>query len=42
VYGVSFPSKEKLKEWKAFMKMAEDRDHRKIGQAQELFFFHKW
>ncbi len=24
------------------MKMAEDRDHRKIGQQQELFFFHKW
>jgi len=42
VYGISFPNKEKLKEWKAFMKMAEERDHRKIGQQQELFFFHKW
>jgi threonyl-tRNA synthetase len=107
VYGVSFPNKEKLKEWKAFMKLAEvgthmdqgtlartrvparaspaatrscavdrarriryaavrrsiagslqltsvlyhlfclyrvfeDRDHRRIGQQQELFFFHKW
>lgn len=42
VYGISFPNKDKLKEWKAFMKMAEDRDHRRIGQQQELFFFHKW
>jgi threonyl-tRNA synthetase len=42
VYGISFPNKEKLKEWKAFMKMAEERDHRRIGQQQELFFFHKW
>src|SRR5690349_13929789 len=42
VYGISFPNKDKLKEWKAFMKMAEERDHRKIGQQQELFFFHKW
>jgi len=42
VYGISFPNKDKMKEWKAFMKMAEDRDHRKIGQQQELFFFHKW
>lgn len=42
VYGISFPNKDKLKEWKAFMKMAEERDHRRIGQQQELFFFHKW
>lgn len=42
VYGISFPNKDKLKEWKAFMKMAEERDHRRIGQAQELFFFHQW
>lgn len=42
VYGVSFPNKEKLKEYKAFMKMAEERDHRRIGQQQELFFFHRW
>jgi threonyl-tRNA synthetase len=24
------------------MKLAEERDHRRIGQQQELFFFHKW
>jgi len=42
VYGISFPTKDKMKEWKAFMKMAEERDHRRIGTQQELFFFHKW
>ncbi len=41
VYGISFPSKEQLKEWQEFQKAAAERDHRKIGTDQELFFFHK-
>lgn len=40
VYGVSFPSKALLDEHLAFLKAAEERDHRRIGQQQELFFFH--
>eukprot|EP00753_Platysulcus_tardus_P006583 PLAT14323.1.p1 GENE.PLAT14323.1~~PLAT14323.1.p1 ORF type:complete len:773 (-),score=425.20 PLAT14323.1:1090-3408(-) len=40
VYGVSFPTKPQLKEWKAFQKAAAERNHRKIGIDQELFFFH--
>lgn len=40
VYGVSFPSKEKLKEYETFIAEAAKRDHRAIGKQQELFFFH--
>jgi threonyl-tRNA synthetase len=42
VYGISFPDKKKLKEYKEFLKLAEERDHRKIGLHQKLFFFHEW
>jgi len=41
VYGISFPDKKKLKEYKLLIKEAEKRDHRKVGAAQSLFFFHK-
>ena len=41
VYGISFPDKKRLKEWEAFMRAAEERDHRKVGLQQRLFFFHE-
>ena len=39
IYGVSFPSKKQLDEYKEFLAEAAKRDHRKIGREQELFFF---
>ncbi|RKP21294.1 cytoplasmic threonine-tRNA ligase Trs1 [Rozella allomycis CSF55] len=42
VYGVSFPDAKQLKEYKKFLEEADKRDHRKIGAAQELFFFHEY
>ena len=42
IHGLSFPSKAQLKEWEALMAEAAKRDHRKIGQDQELFFFHPY
>ncbi|KAH7882947.1 hypothetical protein F5I97DRAFT_1938851 [Phlebopus sp. FC_14] len=39
VYGISFPDKKQLAEYKAFLAEAAKRDHRKIGREQELFFF---
>ncbi|XP_046857287.1 threonine--tRNA ligase 1, cytoplasmic-like [Xenia sp. Carnegie-2017] len=41
IYGISFPQDKQLKEWKKFQEEAAKRDHRKIGQEQELFFFHE-
>lgn len=41
VYGVSFPSKAMLTEHLHWLEEAAKRDHRKIGQQQELFFFHE-
>lgn len=40
IYGVSFPDKKQLDEHKHMLEEAAKRDHRKIGQDQELFFFH--
>jgi len=40
IYGISFPKADQLKEWQAFQEMAAKRDHRVLGRAQELFFFH--
>jgi threonyl-tRNA synthetase len=40
IYGISFPDKKQLNEYKAFLVEAARRDHRKIGKDQELFFFH--
>lgn len=42
IHGLSFPSKAQLKDWEALMAEAAKRDHRKIGQDQELFFFHPY
>lgn len=41
VYGISFRSKEELKAYKLMRAEAEKRDHRNVGKAQELFFFHQ-
>ncbi|XP_030620634.1 threonine--tRNA ligase, cytoplasmic isoform X1 [Chanos chanos] len=40
IYGISFPDGKMLKEWERFQEEAKNRDHRKIGKEQELFFFH--
>lgn len=40
VYGVSFPTSAAFEEWNKFQEEAAKRDHRLIGQKQELFFFH--
>lgn len=39
IYGVAFETKEELDEYLRLQAEAERRDHRKIGQEQELFFF---
>lgn len=31
-----------MKEWERFQEEAAKRDHRKIGVAQDLFFFHEF
>ncbi|XP_072840129.2 threonine--tRNA ligase 1, cytoplasmic isoform X2 [Pogona vitticeps] len=41
VYGISFPSAERLAEWEQAQEEAAQRDHRRIGTLQELFFFHE-
>ena len=41
VYGVSFPDKKLMDEHKKYLEEAAKRDHRKIGQEQDLFFFHE-
>ncbi|MBW2997451.1 threonine--tRNA ligase [Candidatus Woesearchaeota archaeon] len=40
IYGISFPTKEELKEYLKMREEAEKRDHRKIGKEMELFSFH--
>jgi threonyl-tRNA synthetase len=39
IYGISFPDKKQLGDYKKFLEEAAKRDHRKIGKEQELFFF---
>ncbi|KZT63487.1 tars protein [Daedalea quercina L-15889] len=39
IYGISFPDKKQMVEYKQFLAEAARRDHRKIGREQELFFF---
>lgn len=41
VSGISFPTAEELRAWEQWREEAELRDHRRIGKAQELFFFHE-
>ena len=40
VYGVTFPSKKQMAQHKKFLEQAQKYDHRKVGEKQELFFFH--
>ena len=37
VYGISFPDKKQLTEYKAFLAEAARRDHRKIGKVSESY-----
>jgi len=41
VYGISFPDKKMLKVWQENQAKAKERDHRIIGQKQNLFMFHE-
>ncbi|KAJ7253069.1 hypothetical protein B0H12DRAFT_1233777 [Mycena haematopus] len=41
IYGISFPDKKQLTEYKVFLAEAAKRDHRRIGKDQELFFFNE-
>ena len=41
LYGISFPTKDLFNRWKEFQKEAQERDHRRIGTEQKLFFFDK-
>uniref|UniRef100_A0A8C1SVX9 threonine--tRNA ligase n=1 Tax=Cyprinus carpio TaxID=7962 RepID=A0A8C1SVX9_CYPCA len=38
--GVVFPGEREREEWEREQEEARKRDHRRIGKAQELFFFH--
>ena len=39
VYAYAFPDKKQLKEHKALIREAKERDHKKIGPQQDLFMF---
>ncbi|KAK8789994.1 hypothetical protein WA158_006774 [Blastocystis sp. Blastoise] len=41
IYGISFPNTKELKEWVKFQEEAKKNDHRRLGETQELFFFHE-
>lgn len=41
IYGISFPDKKQLTEYKQFLLEAAKRDHRRIGKDQELFLFNE-
>ncbi|OMJ70247.1 hypothetical protein SteCoe_31813 [Stentor coeruleus] len=40
VYGVSFPTKKELDEYITLQEEAAKRDHRRLGTAQSLYFWH--
>jgi threonyl-tRNA synthetase len=40
IYGISFPTKEELKEYLTLLEEAKKRDHRKLGKELKLFSFH--
>ena len=42
IRAITFPTQEKLKEYKHFITEAAKRDHRKLGVDHQLFFFHEW
>jgi len=41
VYGITFPDKKQMKDYVKIQELASKRDHRKIGEDQQLFFFDK-
>lgn len=41
LYGISFPDKKQMTEYKQFLLEAAKRDHRRIGKDQELFVFNE-
>lgn len=41
VTGIAFPKPDDFKQWALDQDAAAKRDHRKIGQNQDLFFFHE-
>ncbi|CAH6419889.1 Threonyl-tRNA synthetase [uncultured virus] len=42
ICGIAFPKEKLMVEWQQFQDEAAKRDHRLIGKAQQLFFFHPW
>lgn len=40
IYGIAFPDDKRMKEYKKMLAEAAERDHRNVGNKQELFFFH--
>uniref|UniRef100_A0A8C5J1H6 Threonine--tRNA ligase, mitochondrial n=1 Tax=Junco hyemalis TaxID=40217 RepID=A0A8C5J1H6_JUNHY len=42
VAAVAFPGARELEQWQRAQEEAAQRDHRRIGKDQELFFFHKF
>lgn len=40
IYGISFPDDKRMKDYKKMLEEAAERDHRNVGNKQELFFFH--
>lgn len=40
IYGTAWPHQKQLKDYLQKRKQAQDRDHRKIGKQQKLFYFH--
>ena len=41
MYGVTFPDKKLMADYKHRMEEAKKRDHRRLGTQQELFFFNQ-
>jgi len=41
IYGISFTSKDEMKEYLRILEEAEKRDHRKIGKELDLYSFHE-
>ncbi len=41
VYGVTFPDKKQMVDYKHRMEEAKKRDHRNVGTQQQLFMFDK-
>ncbi|MFP4403831.1 MAG: threonine--tRNA ligase [Candidatus Woesearchaeota archaeon] len=41
IYGISFPTKEELKEYLTIIEEAKKRDHRILGKKLKLFSFHE-